>query len=47
MRLDFPEDLHYKLRVVAAEAGQPMAVFCREHMERIILEMWEKRERRK
>lgn len=46
VRLDFPPDLHHKLRVVAAEAGQPMAVFCREHIERIVVGLWEERTKR-
>lgn len=47
VRLDFPPDLHHKLRVVAAEEGLPMAVFCREHIGRIVLELWESRGRKR
>lgn len=47
VRLDFHPDLHYKLRIVAAEAGVPMAVYCRELVERSVMEAWAERERKR
>jgi predicted DNA-binding protein len=43
VRLDLEEDLHQKLRVVAAEKGKPMAIFAREVVEKVVRELYGRR----
>lgn len=40
VRLDLDPDVHQMLRVVAAEAGKPMAVFAREVVETTVRRLY-------
>lgn len=41
VRLDLDPELHQMLRVVAAKAGKPMAVFAREIVEQTVRELYD------
>lgn len=45
VRLDLEPELHRMLRVVAAEAGKPMAVFARELVEETVRRLYGERVR--
>lgn len=41
VRLDLEPELHQMLRVVAAKAGKPMAVFARDVVEKTVRELYD------
>jgi hypothetical protein len=45
VRLDLDPEVHRMLRVVAAEAGQPMSVYAKALVERTVREQYGKRGR--
>ena len=45
VRLDLDAELHKRLRIVAAEAGKPMAVFARDLVEETVNRLYGSRAR--